>query len=75
MTYIFVIGAMVTMNKPDLNRLFSQKTVMIKYLVMKMEVEDWHAVSDAANDLREIDTQIQTLQWQRANPALKGDPS
>lgn len=31
------------------------RKILIKYLLAKVEVEDWHGVSDAANDLRELD--------------------
>lgn len=30
--------------------------VLIKYLYAKAEERDWHGVSDAANDLRVLDT-------------------
>ena len=29
--------------------------VMIDYLLLKVQQKDWHGVSDAANDLREMD--------------------
>jgi len=29
--------------------------IMIQYLLLKVEKKDWHGVSDAANDLREMD--------------------
>lgn len=32
-----------------------QRQVLIDYLLMKVQVSDWHAVSDAANDLRELE--------------------
>jgi hypothetical protein len=31
------------------------REVLIEYLKAKAEAEDWHAVSDAACDLRELD--------------------
>lgn len=31
------------------------RETLIAYLYMKVRQEDWHGVSDAANDLREID--------------------
>ena len=31
------------------------RSVMISYLLMKVRQEDWHGVSDASNDLREMD--------------------
>ena len=35
-----------------------QKATLVDYLKMKVELEDWHAVSDAANDLRELEVRI-----------------
>lgn len=34
------------------------RTILIEYLLAKVGQEDWHAVSDAANDLRELDARI-----------------
>ena len=40
----------------DLNaEMSSRRSILIAYLYMKADSEDWHGVSDAANDLREID--------------------
>jgi hypothetical protein len=33
----------------------SAEKVMIDYLLLKVQQKDWHGVSDAANDLREMD--------------------
>jgi len=33
-----------------------QREILIEYLLMKVEQEDWHGVADAANDLRELDS-------------------
>lgn len=33
-----------------------KKAILENYLVMKVHDQDWHAVSDAANDIREIVT-------------------
>lgn len=41
--------------------LSQMRAVIIEYLLAKVTMEDWHAVSDAATDLREIDVKIQTL--------------
>jgi hypothetical protein len=35
-----------------------KKEALIQYLLMKVKAEDWHAVSDAANDLREVEIEI-----------------
>jgi len=33
----------------------TDREILIDYLLMKARQEDWHGVSDAANDLREMD--------------------
>lgn len=33
------------------------REILVAYLRVKVEVEDWHGVSDAANDLRELDAE------------------
>ena len=33
----------------------TDREILIDYLLMKAQHEDWHGVSDAANDLREMD--------------------
>ena len=38
-----------------------QRTQMIAYLRSKTVAEDWHAVQDAASDIREIDAKLATL--------------
>lgn len=35
-----------------------RKRVMIEYMRLKIEEQDWHAVCDSANDLREIEVEI-----------------
>ena len=39
----------------DLN---TRKEVLIKYLNEKVKEQDWHAVSDAANDLRVLEARM-----------------
>ena len=34
-----------------------RRSALIAYLRSCIEVEDWHAISDAANDLRELDAE------------------
>ena len=43
--------------KPEPNRSdeMTDRDILIQYLLMKVRQEDWHGVSDAANDLREMD--------------------
>lgn len=35
-----------------------QRQTLIEYLRVKADQQDWHAVSDVANDLRVLDAQI-----------------
>lgn len=35
----------------------AHRAVLIEYMKIKVEMEDWHGVSDAANDLRELDAE------------------
>jgi len=37
-----------------------KKNILVDYLKMKTEDQDWHAVSDAANDIREVEIKIRT---------------
>lgn len=34
-----------------------RRTVLVRYLLTKAEEGDWHAVSDAANDLRVLEAE------------------
>lgn len=38
-----------------------QKTQLVAYLQSKVKAGDWHAVQDAASDIRELDAKIETL--------------
>lgn len=40
------------------DNLLKARKILIEYMKVKMELEDWHGVSDAANDLRELDASI-----------------
>ena len=37
------------------------RETLIVYLKMKVEEADWHAVSDAANDLRVLEAYLDTI--------------
>jgi len=41
--------------------LLEQKTDLIRYLGSKIKAADWHAVADAAMDLREIEAKLDVL--------------
>lgn len=34
---------------------------MVEYLLLKVRVKDWHAVADAAMDIRELEAKIEVL--------------
>lgn len=46
-------------------QLVEQRDVLIAYLASKADAEDWHAVADAAMDLRELDAVLSTLRRKR----------
>jgi hypothetical protein len=39
------------------------RAVMVGYLRMKMDAEDWHGCQDAASDLRDIDSELDGLRY------------
>lgn len=39
----------------DYNDIETQKAILIEYLKIKVAMEDWHGVADAAMDIRELD--------------------
>jgi hypothetical protein len=42
------------------------RSALVMYLQHKVLVEDWHGVSDAANDLREVDAHLRGIRERRA---------
>jgi hypothetical protein len=40
------------------------RATLVQYLVHKVDLEDWHGVSDAANDIRVLDAQYEALSKQ-----------
>jgi hypothetical protein len=45
-------------------RLTAERTALIAYLQVKKDAEDWHAVADAAMDLRELDAKLAAIrEW------------
>ena len=38
-----------------------QRKIYVDYLLMKVQQADWHGVSDAANDLRELESKFPAL--------------
>jgi hypothetical protein len=45
----------------EIKQLESRKSVLIKYIEVKLAEEDWHGVSDACNDIREIEAKLEVL--------------
>lgn len=39
----------------------AQKLQLIAYLTSKLQATDWHAVQDAASDIRELDAKLEIL--------------
>jgi len=42
-------------------KLTKQKAALVAYLRSKLEAEDWHAVQDAASDIREIEAVLKAV--------------
>ena len=53
------------MNTELVNRLIDEKQELIAYIAVKVKAHDFHAVSDAANDIREIDAKLEILRMMR----------
>lgn len=49
---------------PHRARLLAMRDVLVRYLHVKVAAEDWHGVSDAANDLRELDAELRARKGQ-----------
>lgn len=43
------------------DKLYEERKQLIAYLKSKLSSEDWHAVQDAASDIREIEAKIEVL--------------
>lgn len=51
-----------------------QRATYIAYLQMKVAEADWHAVSDAANDLRELEAEWKTFNKANSNVNIASPP-
>lgn len=40
----------------------TRRLLMVSYLVMKVDEQDWHGVQDAASDLRDIESEMKGLE-------------
>ncbi len=45
----------------EARELRAQKADLVAYLLSKVRSGDWHAIQDAASDIREIDAQLELL--------------
>ena len=43
------------MKNKDYSDFTTQKEILLDYLQVMIAIEDWHGVSDVANDLRELE--------------------
>lgn len=48
-------------NSTQRRQLLSKRQVLIQYLLMKVDDDDFHAVGDAAVDIREVDAKLSML--------------
>jgi hypothetical protein len=39
----------------------NKKEILITYMLLKVELQDWHGVADVANDIRELEAQYPNL--------------
>jgi len=51
-----------------------RKEMMVKYLLMKVEEQDWHGVADAAMDLRDIENYKAGLEAKLSMIVPEGKP-
>jgi hypothetical protein len=49
------------MNESRIQSLRAERATLLAYLRCRVDNEDWHGVSDAANDIREIEREIRVL--------------
>ncbi len=56
------------MHEDELTRLVKEREALIAYINVKLAAMDWHAVSDACCDIRELEAQIDVLS--RFEPVL-----
>lgn len=47
--------------RQELDRLRARRDGLVKYLQLKIDDADWHAVQDSASDIRDINAKIEAL--------------
>lgn len=50
---------------PEIQKLEEKRATMHEYLLMKLSERDYHAIADAAMDLREIQVKVDMLRKKR----------
>lgn len=58
------VGKPTSRTRP-LDELLRHRATFIEYARHRLEDEDWHGLSDAANDLRELDVEIRMTEAQQ----------
>lgn len=53
-----------------ISELQEQKKQLISYLLSKVKVEDWHAVQDAASDIREIEARLEVYLFLKSDDPI-----
>jgi hypothetical protein len=54
-------GGSMTEREVRVAVLFDNREILLDYLKMKIEDEDWHGVQDCASDLRDVDSELKGL--------------
>lgn len=62
-SYTFSAGCTVPIDlgSDRTEQLSTRRPILIEYLLSCAREQDWHGVSDAANDLREVDAELRGL--------------
>jgi len=55
------------MEHPMKDNILKRRKILVKYLLSKVEEEDWHGVADAAMDIREIDAVLEYIEEEEEN--------
>lgn len=53
-----------------ISELQEQKKQLISYLLSKVKAEDWHAVQDAASDIREIEARLEVYLFLKSDDPI-----
>ena len=56
-----MVQNLLNSTRTKINDLDEQISSMVEYMQLKIQAEDWHAVADAAMDIREIESEMKAL--------------